>query len=143
MSDRLALANAIEDAGIERSKAQRVASVIFDAIHDNVATKADVEASAAALRGEIAAVGADVRASEAAVRADVAAIRGELRTEIQTVRSTIAAEASRLDTRIERLDAKVELIGSRTFNRLGGLMVVLFGLLFAALRYLPPPGHGG
>ena len=33
MSDRLALANAIEDAGIERSKAQRVASVIFDAIH--------------------------------------------------------------------------------------------------------------
>jgi hypothetical protein len=34
MSDRLALANAIEDAGIERSKAQRVASVIFDAIHD-------------------------------------------------------------------------------------------------------------
>ena len=32
MSDRLALANAIEDAGIERGKAQRMASVIFDAI---------------------------------------------------------------------------------------------------------------
>ena len=32
MSDRLALANAIEDAGIPRDKAQRVASVIFDAI---------------------------------------------------------------------------------------------------------------
>jgi hypothetical protein len=32
MSDRLALANAIEDAGIERGKAERVASVIFDAI---------------------------------------------------------------------------------------------------------------
>ena len=31
MSDRLALANAIEDAGIPRDKAQRVASVIFDA----------------------------------------------------------------------------------------------------------------
>jgi hypothetical protein len=40
MSDRIALANAIEDAGIERSKAQRVASVMLDAIHDNVATKA-------------------------------------------------------------------------------------------------------
>ena len=47
MSDRLALANAIEDAGIPRDKAQRVASVIFDAIHDNVATKADVWASEA------------------------------------------------------------------------------------------------
>ena len=34
MSDRLALAHAIEDAGIPRDKAQRVA--IFDAIHDNV-----------------------------------------------------------------------------------------------------------
>jgi hypothetical protein len=33
MSDRLALANAIEDAGIERSKAQRLVSVIFDTIH--------------------------------------------------------------------------------------------------------------
>jgi hypothetical protein len=42
MSDRLALANAIEDAGIERAKAVRVASVIFDAIRGNVATKADV-----------------------------------------------------------------------------------------------------
>ena len=42
MSDRLALSNAIEDAGIERHKAQRLASVIFDAIHDNVATKADL-----------------------------------------------------------------------------------------------------
>ena len=50
MSDRLALANAIEDAGIERAKAERVASVIFDAIHDNVATKADVQASEASLR---------------------------------------------------------------------------------------------
>jgi hypothetical protein len=49
MSDRLALANAIEDAGIERS-IERVASVIFDAIHDNVATKADVQAGMASLR---------------------------------------------------------------------------------------------
>jgi hypothetical protein len=38
MSDRLALANAIEDAGIERAKAERVASVIVDLIHDSVAT---------------------------------------------------------------------------------------------------------
>jgi hypothetical protein len=43
MSDRLALANAIQDAGIERDKAERLATVIFNAIHDNVATKADVQ----------------------------------------------------------------------------------------------------
>ena len=54
MSDRLTLAHAIEDAGIERTKAERVASAIFDAIRDNVATKADI----AAVRADVAAVDA-------------------------------------------------------------------------------------
>ena len=54
MSDRLALANAIEDAGIERAKAERVASVIIDAIHDNVATKGDLQTVKSELRVEIA-----------------------------------------------------------------------------------------
>lgn len=43
MSDRLALSNAIEDAGIPRDKAERLASVIYDTIRDNVATKADLD----------------------------------------------------------------------------------------------------
>ena len=49
MSDRLALANAIEDAGIERGKAQRVASVIFDAIHGSVAALIDSKPSRTSL----------------------------------------------------------------------------------------------
>jgi len=53
MSDRLALANAIEDAGIERHKAQRLASVIFDAIHDTVATKADLQAAIATVKHDL------------------------------------------------------------------------------------------
>jgi hypothetical protein len=73
MSDRLALANAIEDAGIERAKAERVASVIFDAIHDNVATKADVQALGGELRPSIAALGAELRPEIAAVRRDLGA----------------------------------------------------------------------
>jgi hypothetical protein len=40
MSDRLALANAIEDTGIERGKAEQLAATIFDGILDHVATKA-------------------------------------------------------------------------------------------------------
>lgn len=126
MSDRLALANAIEDAGIERSKAERVASVIFDAIHDNVATKADVQA-----------LGADLKAE---LTAQVGGLRVEMKGEIVGVRSLLASETARLDTRIERLDAKVEQIGSRTFNRLGALVVVVAGVLFAALHYWPPHG---
>jgi 3-oxoacyl-ACP reductase-like protein len=44
MIDRLTLSRAIEDAGIERTKAERLASTIVDLIHDEVANKADVAA---------------------------------------------------------------------------------------------------
>ena len=120
MSDRLALANAIEDAGIERSKAERVASVIFDAIHDNVATKADVQAS------------------EAAIRSEIAQIRVELKSDVVGVRSLLASEIGRLDTRFERLDATVKGQPNAIILRLGTLMVVLTGVILAALRYWPP-----
>ena len=116
MSDRLALANAIVDAGIERGKAERVASVIVDLIHDSVATKADMQASEAA-------------------------IRGELRAEIGSVRALVAGETARLDTRIERLDAKVELVAHRITRQLASLIVVMTGIILAVLRFLPPP-HG-
>jgi hypothetical protein len=123
MSDRLALANAIEDAGIERSKAQRVASVIFDAIHDNVATKADVQVSEAAVRSQL-------QTSEAALRGEIASIR-----------ALLVSETARLDTRVERLDGKLKPLADQIMLRLGALMVVLTGVILAALRYLPPP-HG-
>jgi hypothetical protein len=82
MSDRLALSNAIEDAGIERAKAERVASVIFDAIHDSVATKADI----APLTTKVEAVAADVRA---VARAELQAVR----TEVQGVRTDLTSAA--------------------------------------------------
>ena len=42
MTDRLSLTNALADAEIDRAKAERIATEIFDAIHDNVATKNDL-----------------------------------------------------------------------------------------------------
>jgi hypothetical protein len=53
MTDRLALAKAFEDAGIERGKAETVAGVVFDAIKEASATKADVQASESRLRTEL------------------------------------------------------------------------------------------
>ena len=44
MTDRLSLTNALADANIDRQKAERIATEIFDAIHDNVATKQDLQA---------------------------------------------------------------------------------------------------
>lgn len=42
MTDRLTLTRAFEGAGIASEAAERIATEIFDAIHDNVATKADI-----------------------------------------------------------------------------------------------------
>jgi uncharacterized protein involved in exopolysaccharide biosynthesis len=138
LSDRLALAHAIEDAGIERAKAERVASVIVAAIYDHAATKVDVQAAETAVRADVAQLFATVQASEAGIRSELRASEAAIRGEIATFRAAIAGEIARLDTRIERLDAKVARIGSRTFNRLGALTVVVAGALFGALHYWPP-----
>ena len=117
MSDRLALANVIEEAGIDHGKAEQLAAAIFDRIHDNLATKADI----APLATKVEVVAADVRG---VVRAELQAVR----TEVQSMRT----------------DAKgdIALIEHRLLTRLGGLIVVMSGIILAALRYWPP-GHSG
>jgi hypothetical protein len=92
MADRLSLTNALAEADIDRQKAERIATEIFDAIHDNVATKADLN------RLEIG-------------------LKAELR-ELEL-----------------RLEARVD----RVVVRLGSLVVILAGVILAAIRYLP---HG-
>ena len=53
MSDRLALVNAIEDAGIERGKAENIATAIARFVEGNAATRADVQAADTALEAAI------------------------------------------------------------------------------------------
>jgi hypothetical protein len=93
MVDRLSLTNALTAGNIEREAAERIATEIFDAIRETVATKAD-----------------------------------------------LAALEARLNHRIDELDHRIDLIEHRLMSRLGGLIVVIAGLLFAALHYWPPHG---
>jgi hypothetical protein len=86
MTDRLSLTDAPADANIDRQRAERIATEIFDAIHDNVATKQDLELVKAGLREVELGLGA----------------------------------------RIDRI-----VVG------LGSLMVILAGIILAAIRYLP------
>ncbi|HMD63717.1 MAG TPA: hypothetical protein VKF83_07070 [Stellaceae bacterium] len=90
MTDRLSLTNALADANIDRQKAERIATEIFDAIHDNVATKQDL------------------RHVEAALKSDIRDL--EL-----------------------RLEARID----RVVLRLGSPIVILTGIVLAAIRYLP------
>jgi hypothetical protein len=89
LTDRLSLTNALADANIDRQKAERIATEIFDAIHDSVATKQDLR-------------------------------------ELEL----------RLDARFEAVGRQID----RVVTRLGALVVVLAGLILAAIRYLPPAG---
>jgi hypothetical protein len=131
MSDRVALSNAIEDAGIERDKAEHIASVIVDLIHDNVTTKADLQAVETSLKAEIRnvdVVWAEIRNVDtrlSAFDARLTAVGTRLTAEIQDAEMRLAAEVAR--------------IGGRTLIRLSGvlvvLLVVLLGILFAALKW--------
>ncbi|MGH7036849.1 MAG: hypothetical protein ACREE4_07830 [Stellaceae bacterium] len=56
MTDRLSLTNALAETNIERKVAERIATEIFDAIHDNVATKADLQAVKADLTADMQAL---------------------------------------------------------------------------------------
>jgi Asp/Glu/hydantoin racemase len=114
LTDRLSLTNALADANIERQKAERIATEIFDAIHENVATKADV-----------AALQADLQRVEAALKA-------ELKAEITAARAEVSVLKQRMLVHLAELEHRLTV-------RFGGVMVVVTGIVLAAIRYLP---HG-
>jgi hypothetical protein len=79
-TNELNLARAFRDAGFEQDKAEAVAQTIFAAIRDNVATKSDVQLSAADLRQEIQAV-----------RSDLQTLVADLRQEMQKLKFSLGA----------------------------------------------------
>lgn len=109
MTDRLTLTRAFEGAGLKSGDAERIATEIYDAIHANVASKADV----------------------AAVEATVSATRTELREEIAAVRADLGADIAALRAELVSLELRLTL-------RLGAVVVAIAGILFAALHYWPP-----
>jgi hypothetical protein len=109
MTDRLTLTRAFEGAGIESQAAERIATEIYDAIHENVATKTDVDHAVATLRGKMQAIKTDVDHAVATLRSDMQAMELRLKNQID-----------------------------RMMIRLGGLVVVVAGLLFAALHFWAP-----
>jgi hypothetical protein len=87
MTDRLTLTRALEGSGMASEAAERIATEIYDAIHDNVATKTDLR-------------------------------------EME----------QRLSLRFEQVERRIDGM----VTRLGAVVVVVAGLLFAALHYWPP-----
>lgn len=57
MTDKLTLTPALEGGGMESEAAERIATEIYDAIHNNVATKADI----LAVRGDIVRLRTEIK----------------------------------------------------------------------------------
>jgi hypothetical protein len=137
-TDRLALAHAFEDAGLPRDKAEAVAGTIMDAIHDNVATKGDLAELRTAMKSDLAelrmATKSDLGELRAATRSDLA----ELKSDFVELKSDLGLVEQRLEARIDLQGARIDLIEHRLLARLGALVVVVAGVLFALLRLWPP-----
>ena len=112
MTDRLSLTNALADANIDRQKAERIATEIFDAIHDNVATRQDLEHT------------------EGALKIEISALRVELKADITAVRTELSALEQRMQLHFAELEHRLTV-------RFASVMVVLTGIVLAAIRYLP------
>lgn len=113
MTDRLTLTRALESGGMASQAAERIATEIYAAIHDNVASKADV----------------------AAIRADIASIRGEMRADLTAVHSEtrieIAAIRSEMHADIAAVRGEMREMEQRIIIRLGGMIVIGTGVLIA------------
>ena len=82
MAGRLTLARALEGGGIGRDAAEHIATEILDAIHENVATKSDLQATETALRTELRSEAASLRGELAALRADLVLVEHRLLTRL-------------------------------------------------------------
>jgi hypothetical protein len=131
MTDRLSLANALTDAKIDRPAAERIATEIFEAIHDSVASKADLQRLESATSADFQRLEAAIQRLEAATTADFQRLEAATTADFQRFEAATTAEFA-------AVRSEMALLEHRLLTRLGSLIVIVAGLLFAALRYLPP-----
>jgi hypothetical protein len=110
---------------------ERIATEIFDAIHQNVATKADVELLKTELK-------ADIERLKTELKADIERLKTELKADIERLKTELKLDVEWLRTDLQLLKAELPLLEHRLMMRLGSLVLGVAGLLFVALRYLPP-----
>ncbi len=116
MNDRLTLARALEDGGVARTAAEHIATEIFGAIHDNTATKADLEG----VKGELSS--------------RIESVKGELSSHIESIRAELS---SRIESVRAELLLRLSELEHRMTVRFGSVVVVVTGIILAAIRYLP------
>ena len=158
MSLATSLYDALTGINIPKDQARNVVEALEHKMTAEFATKSDI----ALLRADIATATTEMKAAialvlsrleqhEALTKAEFAAIRSDVKAEFAAIRSEVKAESAafRSDVKAEfaafRSEAKSEsaalrsemhAIETRTFIRLGGLMVILLATVPKVLSWL-------
>ena len=154
--DTLAFSKTMQDAGMERTQAEALATAQREAFIQmldarDFATSLDVHTAKSELKDEIAAVRTELKEDNANLRAElkdeIAAVRTELRQEIAQVNSKIdlldqrtTANIQAVITLIKQMDDKIETRATATENKLIkwllGSFVGLASLFIAISRFM-------
>ena len=142
--DTLKLAQRLEAAGLAAPVAAGASEALAEAMSGaDLATKADVDASASLVRGELAELrshltseASSLRAEIAATHAEIAATRTELKHDISSLRTELKNDISSLRTELKN---DMEILKRDMTIRLGGMMTFLLGLAIGAARLVLHP----
>jgi hypothetical protein len=122
------MSDELRSVAIPRDKAEQVAAMIFEAIRRDLeqlhAEVAGVRSTATGVQDELVLL---------ANKADLLHVQSE----VSTVRHAVQQLHSEMQAMEGRVNAGLRRGERRLLLRLGGLVVVLTGMLFAALRLLP------
>ena len=126
----------LRDAGFAQAQAEAITLSIHSGVTGGVATKADIEVQSAETRADIA----EVRTEIAEVRTEIAALDKKIEVQGATLEAKIDKQGGELRTEIAKVRGEIATAKFDLTWRLLGGIALLNGIMFAALRYLPPPG---
>ena len=79
----------------------------------------------------------DIAAVQTALKADIAAVETALKADIAAVETALKADIAAVRAELREVELSLEAKVDRTVVRLGSLIVILAGVILAAIRYLP------
>ncbi|WP_334472981.1 hypothetical protein [Arsenophonus sp. PmNCSU2021_1] len=120
--DTLQASEELQTAGLTSQQAKAISLVVRKS-HEvaDVATKADI---------------AEVKRDISDVRKEIADVRKDLSAEIADVRKDMEHRFEKVELQILDVRKDISIISKDLLFKLGGLMVTLFGLTIAAMKFL-------
>ncbi|WP_334473650.1 hypothetical protein [Arsenophonus sp. PmNCSU2021_1] len=131
--DTLQASEELQTAGLTSQQAKAISLVVRKS-HEvaDVATKADI----AEVKRDISDVRKEIADVRKDLSAEIADVRKDLSAEIADVRKDMEHRFEKVELQILDVRKDISIISKDLLFKLGGLMVTLFGLTIAAMKFL-------